>query len=179
MELDTVHNLLLIGSSKEKTLYAIVSLFSTMQYVVLLNGNYVGPDLSFQHNLNPLLGASESRQVLRLPTRVEVEEALATEKFPHDIFIKRFERFMEIAFNRRSSQHHLKQLVESAFKKHPPTSGEPLNEYMKKVTETLLDDLKPQIRAASKKRRELAEAEFVKLHGPLPFSFPNVTEKEN
>lgn len=48
------HSIIIKGNSKEKSLYAVVNLYSTHQFLVLLSLNYEGPDIEKQYSYDLL-----------------------------------------------------------------------------------------------------------------------------
>ena len=165
---DIFHSILLVGSSKERYLYAVVQLFSVTRYAAELNANYCGPDMLYRHDIDPVSGNSVNRDILRIPPSEEIKAALSIETpFPLEKVIKRTDRFLNIAYSKVTTRKKLKAIAESAFRENPP-GHEDVQTYMKKIWKSMEPALFPMIQAAGQARREEAERRFKRSLDPNP-----------
>ncbi len=151
-ETEVTHILRLVGDSKERILYCYIELFNVQNYIVKLNDDYRGKDMSCQYVFD-VLQMKEIKK--KLPEKLTRESLLDLfinkDGKPFKIVQTRYLRVLKIADSRQVSKHQSelisKGINNSLGKKadgeiiNEDMINEAVNEIMKEITPFILHRL--------------------------------------
>nr|WP_319571728.1 HNH endonuclease [uncultured Draconibacterium sp.] len=149
---EVTHILRLVGDSKERILYCYVELFNVQNYIVKLNENYCGPDMSCQYVFDILQLKEIQKDLTEQFTRDTLLDLFINKDGkPFEVVQKRYSRVLRIADSRQISKHQ-SELISNGVNNSLGKKGdgelitkemidETVNEIMKEMTPFLLHRL--------------------------------------
>lgn len=114
---EVLHYIFLNGCKEKKKLYAIIELYSTVQFVVKLSDNYNGTNIQHLYVFDVLKRREIQKEIGHVPDFDFVfNYDYLTIKPDYDVFEKRLERILKIGSQRRFKKT-IYEIVEQSFKK--------------------------------------------------------------
>lgn len=112
------HTLILIGDSHLNKLYVLISLYSTMNVIVILNNHYEGNDFSKAYSYDLYQKCELPCRIWKIETLEEIDEILRYDHlkkgFPNE-FIEKYEYFMYLVYKNRKIDELFKLLMKRVF----------------------------------------------------------------
>lgn len=112
------HTLILIGDSHLNKLYVLISLYSTMNVIVILNNHYEGNDFSKAYSYDLYQKCELPCRIWKIETLEEIDEILRYDHlkkgFPNE-FIEKYEYFMYLVYKNRKIDELFELLMKRVF----------------------------------------------------------------
>lgn len=114
---EVLHYIFINGCREKKKLYAIIELYSTVQFVVKLSDNYNGEDVQHLYLFDVLKKQEIQKEIGFVPDFDFIfNYDYSTVKLDYDVFRKRIERILKIGSQRRLDKS-IHKITEQSFKK--------------------------------------------------------------
>ena len=114
---DVLHYIFINGSKEKKQMYAIIELYSAVQFVVKLSDNYNGEDIQHLYVFDVLKRQEIQKEIGLVPDFDFIfKYSYSAVKSDYDVFRKRIERILKIGSQRRLDKS-IHKITEQSFKK--------------------------------------------------------------
>ena len=114
---EVLHYIFINGSKEKKKLYAIIELYSAVQFVVKLSDNYNGEDVQHLYVFDVLKRQEIQKEIGLVPDFDFIfNYDYSTVKLDYDVFRRRIERILKIGSQRRLDKS-IHKITEQSFKK--------------------------------------------------------------
>lgn len=113
---DVLHYIFINGSKEKKHMYAIIELYSAVQFVVKLSDNYNGEDIQHLYVFDVLKRQEIQKEIGLVPDFDFIfKYSYSAVKSDYDVFRKRIERILKIGSQRRLDKS-IHKITEQSFK---------------------------------------------------------------